>query len=158
VGDCPMGVACNLVTHVCENVCGNAQHSACNGGCCSAGKCVAGAAANACGLNGAACTDCSANAKGHICLMSSSCGCNVAGDCAAGTACNTMTHACEATCGDMNHTVCSGGCCNIPMAMMTGTCVAGTLNSACGSDGKTCASCSGGTPTCTNGACADDCG
>jgi hypothetical protein len=160
-GDCPMGTACNTATKACENVCGDMSHTNCNGGCCSAGMCVAGTAPAGCGVGGVACVDCTANAKGHACIIANNmaaCGCNAAADCPANTACNTMTHACEATCGDMNHSICNGGCCNIPKGMMTGTCVAGSQNGACGTDGKACAACSGGLPTCTAGACAADCG
>lgn len=156
-GDCPANTACNTTTHVCENVCGDANHTGCNTGCCSAGKCVAGAANNACGAAGA-CADCTNNNAGKVCIGGKACGCNAAADCPAGTACNTKTNVCETTCGDANHTVCNTGCCNLPQGQMMGVCVAGTQNASCGNDGKVCTACGKGTPTCTAGACTSTCG
>ncbi len=159
--DCPANLACNLTTKACENVCGDANHTACNGGCCSAAKCASGNAGNACGSNGVACIDCTNNAAGKACLMVNNavaCGCNAAADCPANTACNLTTKKCEATCGDANHTDCSAGCCSIAQGQMTGTCVAGTQNTACGTGGKACVACKNGTPTCTAGACTNTCG
>ena len=158
--DCPASTACNLTSKVCEVACGDANHTACNGGCCSAMKCTAGMAGNACGVNGVACVDCTNNAAGKTCVITNNvaaCGCNVAADCPANTACNLTTKKCEAACGDMNHTLCSAGCCNIAQGQMTGTCVAGTQNGACGTGGKTCTACKNATPTCAAGACTADC-
>jgi hypothetical protein len=64
--DCPVGYACNTNAHQCTTSCVGGY--TCNGGCCHpipatfpVAVCVAGTAANACGLNGGACTDCTPN-------------------------------------------------------------------------------------------------
>ena len=146
--DCPSGSSCNTVTHSCESACGNASHTACNGGCCNGGFCVAGTANTACGKSGS-CADCTLG-NGGICLAGT-CGCNGASDCATGTACNTTTHFCETTCGDASHTTCNGGCC------AGATCRPGTANGTCGNSGGACVVCANDLPTCSGGRCTASC-
>jgi hypothetical protein len=56
--DCAAGESCNTTTSQCEATCGDASHTACNGGCCNGNTCVDGTAKNQCGSSGAACTNC----------------------------------------------------------------------------------------------------
>jgi hypothetical protein len=81
---CPLGQSCNTITGVCEDKCGDTQHSPCNGGCCDTqtNTCAAGVVADACGTNGLACSDCSGN--GDSCF-NGACGCAAPNDCAAGS-------------------------------------------------------------------------
>ncbi len=149
-GDCPMGLSCNLGTHLCETSCNVNQP--CNGGCCSAaqnGTCVPGSSGSACGGGGALCVDCTLNKLGHSCIAGA-CGCAGPADCGALQACDPNAMKCTSACGA--NQLCNGGCCQ------AGTCAAGTANSACGGDGNACAACQGATPTCVNAACSAQCG
>src|SRR6185295_7248447 len=113
-GDCPGGVACDLVAHSCTVSCSGTQP--CSGACCSNGTCALGTAVGACGLPGDLCSDCSASTDGHQCL-GNRCGCDVSADCPSGRACDTSTHRCTTSCGPSQR--CRGGCCQ------AGTCAAG---------------------------------
>jgi hypothetical protein len=55
------------------------------------------------------------------------------------------------------HSLCPGGCCQIPSGQSIGSCIAGNANDACDHSGKLCLACIGATPTCTNGVCTNDC-
>jgi hypothetical protein len=138
--DCQPQESCNTTTHRCEYACGDASHTACNGGCCdpSSLTCALGTDVNACGSSGGSCAPCSTNANGHSCV-SGQCGCNFSYDCPSGTACNGGV--CTTACSPGNY--CAGnGCCD-------GTrCQPGTAAGACGQGGGACNACSGATPVC----------
>lgn len=159
-GDCPSGMACDTVNHVCTSSC-NSTHP-CNGGCCSAasnGTCQAGTAGNNCGSTGGLCANCANASTGKVCEAvtgGGKCGCNGNGDCPGTATCNLGTHTCTTACSAAMP--CNGGCCAIMAGQTTGTCVAGTANNACGSTGGVCSGCSGGTPTCNGSSCTDVCG
>lgn len=138
--NCPPNQACNAGS--CGVACSTVHP--CNGGCCAGGTCVAGTAASQCGNGGDACVSCPAGGTGNLCLAAvggGTCGCNSVVDCNLQLACSDA-HVCTTGC-DVGHP-CRGGCC-------AGTsCVLGSSNFSCGSNGGMCASCVGtSTPNCT---------
>jgi hypothetical protein len=79
---CALGQSCNTVTGVCEDTCGDMEHTPCNGGCCDSQSktCAPGDVSTACGATGDSCADCSVN--GDSCI-GGACGCVAPNDCAA---------------------------------------------------------------------------
>jgi hypothetical protein len=140
-GDCAPGYSCDPANHVCTTLCNAAGFQLCHGGCCSlAGTCVPGTAAVACGNSGDSCVSCAGNTTGTACVNSAlgACGCHSQADCPIGMACNLVTLGCETRCSGPNYSPCNGGCCT-----STGSCAAGTSQTACGIDGGQCTSCVG---------------
>jgi hypothetical protein len=138
---CPAGQACGALG-VCSTSC--SATSPCNGGCCDGTTCQPGTSSDACGLTGAACTMCSSPTP--ACGASGTCVlCAAASDCPSGQACSggTCSTACSAS------TPCNGGCCDGTM------CQPGNAVALCGTTGGACASCSGSTPFCNAGSCAE---
>jgi len=147
--NCPPGYACNGTR--CTTSCSQTQP--CNGGCCANGTCVAGTTtATACGINGGACTNCTAQGNNRACA-NGLCGCNAASDCSSLNACSLAIHSCQQLCGGAN-TGCNGGCCT---NMMTGgQCVQGNVDGQCGATGGQCENCQtacGPGPHCINDVC-----
>ena len=87
--DCPEYFACDQVTRRCTTQCSSAQP--CHGGCCAAGSCQPGVAADACGRDGLQCRGCANAPEGSKCLVypdqdspsrpGGYCGCGAGADC-----------------------------------------------------------------------------
>jgi len=100
---------------------------------------------------GTSCVDCAGNQVGSACVNTGNgyaCGCTGAADCPVGYACNTRVHQCTTAC-IVGLWACNGGCCQTS-ATAGASCVAGTANDACGTNGGMCADCTAtpATPTC----------
>jgi len=94
----------------------------------------------ACGDDGFKCINCSTNPDDQQCVndaMGGTCGCNDSAHCATYEACSAA-HLCGVSCG--GPATCHGGCCN------GGSCVMGTANDSCGSNGGACTDCTIGCP------------
>jgi hypothetical protein len=94
------GQACDTNAHTCTDLCGAANLTNCNGGCCSGanGNCRSGARDSSCGNSGGFCADCSSTCSpGPVCLNGATCGCTADFQCLDGA------------CGGRNN--CSGGSC-----------------------------------------------
>jgi hypothetical protein len=134
----------------------NKDGDCCSGGCCGGTCCFA--PANQCNLAGLCCAP---NCAGKQCGPDGCGAGGTCGTCTGGATCDVATGQCQggSTCGPQS---CSTGCCD-----STGVCQLGTTNQACGTDGATCASCSGqqtcqnkqcqSSSTCTSGNCATGC-
>jgi hypothetical protein len=104
---------------------GVCNSSTCPNGCCSNGGSCESPSASACGIAGAACTNCGLSGDGCV---SGQCRCGADAACPSGEHCVSAECACD------NYS-CPSGCCS-------GTsCVAGTSNVACGTDGIQCVNC-----------------
>ncbi len=84
--DCPLGQACNTVTHACSTDCAAPGTTGCNGGCCnlvtiSMGSCVAGTADAQCGNDGGICDDCVDSCDPGPKCIAGACGCSSDTDC-----------------------------------------------------------------------------
>ena len=134
----------------------NKDGDCCSGGCCGGTCCFA--PANQCNLAGLCCAP---NCAGKQCGPDGCGARGTCGTCTGGATCDVATGQCQggSTCGPQS---CSTGCCD-----STGVCQLGTTNQACGTDGATCASCSGqqtcqnkqcqSSSTCTSGSCPEGC-
>jgi len=98
--DCPTGHACDLTTHLCVTTC--SQDRPCNGGCCSAGSCVAGTDVNACGSSGWHCYNCATGCTQGAACGGTTCQCT-SGCIPSGQACSVGTNGCcSGFCGGLN--------------------------------------------------------
>ena len=144
-GLCPTG-------QVCEGGKCSCNADSCPGGCCSvAGQCITAGEDTACGTGGALCKDCQAQG-GLICTEAGSCevcqpqctpgacgetnGCGSLCGCPAGQNCVGNVCVCNAA-------SCPDGCCN-----GNGVCQPGNLDTACGTGGMACYTCTDETSTC----------
>ena len=131
--DCDAGQACNPATGRCGVRCG--ADMTCNGGCCNGSTCQAGTDASACGHDGFTCEACTTMKP--VCT-NGSCGCMHATDCPVGQAC--YEGACGTKCSGFSP--CNAGCCvESKGGFGTGTCVSGTEDTACGTNGGGCFDC-----------------
>ncbi len=94
---------------------GACDAATCPSGCCTtAGACISGSTANACGVGGAICVDCTQEGF---------------------PICDAQTHQCEDTVTNCTAASCPTGCCSGNL------CIAGTSASACGNFGDVCQNC-----------------
>jgi hypothetical protein len=137
-GDCPTGQSCNTVSHTCSGSCGNANQTACNGGCCQGGTCNPGNTPGSCGIDGNSCNNCGIGAD--TCTSTAACRCGINGACPAGQQC--VSGMCQCT-----STSCPNGCC------ASGSCLPSAFAN-CGLNGVGCIACSMMTAdNCTAGGC-----
>jgi hypothetical protein len=145
-GSCGTGLHC--VTGVCE-----CDATSCSG-CCGGGVCTSGTDPSACGTGGATCVACSLgyscsagscvcvpDCTGAVCGGSDGCGGTcLTGSCGVGQTCASGVCICDSA-------SCPTGCCSAQEQ-----CLAGDLDTACGTDGAACGVCLS-TETCVSGQC-----